>query len=78
MATRALIYNPIFKGIAPWYYIEGVFLVAFVMTCYYRYASRENKYWPYMFVWSGINMVFLSFILFYSLATIQNRKWGTR
>lgn len=78
MATRALIYNPIFQEIAPWYYIAGVFLVAFVMTTYYRYVSRRNKYWPYVFAWSTINMVFLSFILFYALATIQNRKWGTR
>lgn len=78
MAFRALIYNPIFRGISPWYYITGVFLIASLMTVYYRYVSKENKYWPYLFVWSGINMVFLSFILFYALATIQNRKWGTR
>lgn len=78
MATRALIYNPVFRGIPPWYYMAGVFLVAFVMTTYYRYVARQNKYWPYMFAWSAINMVFLSLILFYALATIQNRKWGTR
>lgn len=78
MATRALIYNPIFRGILPFYYVAGVLLVAFVVTLYYRFVARDNKYWPYIFVWSGINMVFLSFVLFYSLATIQNRKWGTR
>ena len=58
--------------------VLGIFLVAVVMTCYYRFVARDNKYWPYVFVWSGVNLIFLSFILFYSLATIQNRKWGTR
>lgn len=78
MATRALIYNPIFKDIMPFFYILGVFLVACVMVLYYRSVARTNKYWPYVFIWSVINMIVLSFILFYALATIQNRKWGTR
>lgn len=78
MAVRALIYNPIVRHVAPWYYMLGVFLVAFVMTVYYRFVARENKYWPYVFVWSANNMLFLSFILFVALASIQNRKWGTR
>jgi hyaluronan synthase len=78
IALRALVYNPLVKGVMPWYYIMGVFLVSVVITTYYRYIARNNKYWPYLFVWSGINMIFLSFVLFYALATIQNRKWGTR
>jgi hyaluronan synthase len=78
MATRALIYNPLVQRIMPWYYIAGVFSVAFVMTIYYRSVNRSNRYWPYMFLWSFINMVMLSFVLFYAIATIQNRKWGTR
>ncbi len=78
MAVRALIYNPIVRHVAPWYYMLGVFLVAFVMTVYYRFVARDNKYWPYVFVWSANNMLFLSFILFVALASIQNRKWGTR
>ncbi len=78
MATRALIYNPIFVGIIPYYYIMGVFLVAVIVVIYYRYIDRSNKYWPYVFAWSAFNMVILSFILYYALATIQNRKWGTR
>ncbi len=78
MAVRAFAYLPIAKGILPFYYIVGCYLLAGLITIFYRYVSRENKYWPYVFVWSTINMVFLSFILFYALATIQNRKWGTR
>lgn len=78
MAFRALVYNPLVRHVAPWYYILGVFLIAVVMTAYYRYVARSNKYWPYVFVWSANNMLFLSFILFVALASIQNRKWGTR
>lgn len=78
MATRALIYNPLFRNITPLFYIFGIFLVACVITLYYRHVARENKYWPYIFVWSAVNMLVLSFILFYAIATIQNRKWGTR
>jgi len=78
IAVKSLILGPIFRGALPLYYISGVFLMSFIMTLYYRWISRENKYWPYVFVWSAVNMVFLSFVLFYSVATIQNRKWGTR
>lgn len=78
MATKALIYNPVFKGILPIYYILGVFLIACALTLYYRYVSRKNKYWPYIFIWSAINMVVLSFILFYALFRLNDRRWGTR
>jgi hyaluronan synthase len=78
MAVKALLYNPIVRGVSPGYYILGVFLVAALVVTFYRSVSRENKYWPYVFAWSAINMVVLSFILFYALFSIQNRKWGTR
>ncbi|MBX4189459.1 glycosyltransferase [Candidatus Parcubacteria bacterium] len=78
MAVRAFVYNPIYRDVTPLFYVIGVYLIACIMVIFYRLIARENKYWPYMFVWSTINMVFLSFILFYALATIQNRKWGTR
>jgi hyaluronan synthase len=78
MAVKALLYNPIVRGVSPGYYILGVFLVAALVVTFYRSVSRENKYWPYVFAWSAINMVVLSFVLFYALFSIQNRKWGTR
>lgn len=78
MAVKALLYNPIFQHVAPFYYAVGVFLVAGLVTVFYRVIERKNKYWPYVFAWSAINMVVLSFILFYAVFSIQNRKWGTR
>jgi hyaluronan synthase len=78
MAAKALVYQPLVEGVTPVYYVLGVFMIALLMTLYYRHVRRGNAYWTYMFVWSAINMVVLSFILFYALFTIQNRKWGTR
>jgi hyaluronan synthase len=77
MAFKGLVYNPLTSGNMPYLYVAGILLVAVVITLYYRIVS-SNRYWPYVFVWSGINMIFLSFILIYALATIQDRKWGTR
>lgn len=79
MATRALVYTPLVEGSAPSiYYMIGVVLIATLMVIYYRWVAPHNKYWPYLFLWSVINMVVLSFLLFYALFTIQNRKWSTR
>ena len=78
VAVKALIYNPIVHGISPLFYALGVFLVAALVTIYYRIIARDNKYWPYVMAWAALNMLVLSFILFYAMLTIQNRKWGTR
>lgn len=79
MALRALIYTPIFRGSSSLgYYALGVVLITALIVVYYRIVARENKYWPYLFIWSGLNTIILSFLLFYALLTIQNRKWGTR
>ena len=78
MALRALVYHPIVHDTLPLYYMAGMLLVAFVITAYYRYVSLDNKYWPYLFAWATFNMVVLSMVLFYAMATIQNRRWGTR
>ena len=56
----------------------GVVLIASLITIFYRLVEPDNKYWPYLFIWSALNMIVLSFILFYALFTIQNRRWGTR
>jgi hyaluronan synthase len=79
MAARAFIYTPIMKGPSSTvYYVLGVLCVAMLIMVVYRYFARENKYWPYLFFWSIINMLLLSYLLFYALATIQDRGWNTR
>jgi hyaluronan synthase len=78
IALKVFLYDYIVHGISPLYYIVGSLLVNCIITLYYRVLAPEDKYWPYTFAWSFLNMFFLSYILFYALATIQNRKWGTR
>lgn len=79
MATRALVYTPLVEHNLPSiYYVSGVVLITLLIIVYYRWVNPHNKYWPYLFLWSVINMVILSFLLFYALLTIQNRKWSTR
>jgi len=78
VAMRALVYEPVVHGTVPVYYLAGVFGVAALITVYYRFVRRENRYWPYVFVWSAFNMLVLSLVLFYALCTIQNRRWSTR
>ena len=78
IATRALVYNPLVRGISPLFYILGMLLIASLITLAYRYFAKENKYWPYVFAWAALNMVLLSFVLFYALFRIRDRSWGTR
>lgn len=79
MAARMLLWIMMGKHRAAFlFYAAGIFLVACAILLYYRFTSRENKYWPYLLVWAGVNMMILSFLLFWALITIQNRKWATR
>lgn len=78
MTFNALIYAPLTKGILPLYHILGVILLTALIVIYYRYLDKNNKYWPYLFLWSLLNLFFLSFVLIWAAAKIQDRGWGTR
>lgn len=78
IVARIMVWSPIMLGTIPVFYLFGIVLIATIITLYYRHASRENKYWPYVFLWAALNSVVLSFILFYALLRLNDRKWGTR
>lgn len=78
IASKIFFWDFFVKGVIPFYYLGGALLVTVVLLCYYRILSPKDKYWPYIFLWSLLNAFFLTYVLFYALATIQNRKWGTR
>jgi hyaluronan synthase len=78
MAARALIWSPLVEHTIPVYYLLGALGTSVLAATYYRYAKRENRHWRYVFLWSLFSMFVVSFMLFYALATIQNRGWGTR
>ena len=78
MAVRGLVWLPLVAHTVPVFYLAGVLGIALLITIYYRTVAPENRYWPYVFLWSVLNLVVLSFVLFFALATLQNRAWGTR
>ena len=78
MAVRGLVWMPLVHHTLPVFYLAGVFGIALLVTIYYRAVAPENRYWPYVFLWSLLNLVVLSFVLFFALLTLQNRAWGTR
>ncbi len=77
IAFKALILNPLFFGIAPWLYIIGILLVAFLMFMHYNY-HEGGKYGKYMIAWGILNMTILSYVLVYALFDLRNMAWGTR
>ncbi len=78
VAFRALIYAPIFNGIFPFYHIIGLMLLTALLVVYYRYLDKNNKYWPYLFLWSLLTFFVLSFVIVWAAIKIQDRGWGTR
>jgi hyaluronan synthase len=78
MTFRALVFMPATYGILPLYHIAGVLLLTAVMVIYYKYLEAENKYWPYLFLWSVLNLFVLSFVIVWAAIRIQDRGWGTR
>jgi hyaluronan synthase len=77
MAFRALIYNPLFNGTLPTFYLLGVFCVTSLLVIHYKYHCKNN-YGLFLYLWSLINTFFLSFILIYALLKIRDNRWGTR
>ncbi len=78
MAAKAVLFSALIKGGIPLYYFFGIFLMSFLFVIYYRLVDRKNKYWPYVFLWAGFNSLILSYVLFYALFRLNDRKWGTR
>jgi hyaluronan synthase len=78
IAIKIFWYDWIVHGVEPFFYITGALLINCLLVVYYRILNPKDKYWWYTFLWTFVNMFFLTYILFYALATIQNRKWGTR
>ncbi len=77
IAIKALILNPLVYGIYPTFYIIGLFLVTCLLALYYQFF-KDDKNWKYIFVWTFLGMIFISYLIFYAIFDIKNTKWGTR
>lgn len=78
MTFRALIFMPLTKGVLPFYHIAGIILLTALIAMYYRLLDKNNKFWPYLFLWSLFNLFILSFMIVWAVFKIQDRGWGTR
>lgn len=78
MAFRSVIYTPLIHQVFPWNQIAGILLITAILAAYYRFLDRKNSYWPYLFLWSTLNLVALAFVMFWAVIKIQDRGWGTR
>ena len=78
ISAYVFIYDGLFRGVSPLYYVTGAILVNLIILIYCKLLTKDQKYLWYIFPWTFLNMLFLTYVLFYALATIQNRKWGTR
>ncbi|HLM83588.1 MAG TPA: glycosyltransferase [Candidatus Bathyarchaeia archaeon] len=78
MAVRAIVYLPLAHHVFPLYHAAGLLLLMALFVAYYRFVAPENKYWKYLFPWAIFNFFMLSFLMFYALAKINDRGWGTR
>ncbi len=78
MAFDALVFTPLTTHAFPFYYVLGVLLITAIMALYYHYLDKNNKYWPYLFLWALFTMFVLSFVIVWAAVRIQDRNWGTR
>jgi len=78
MVFRAMIYSPVVYGTFPTYYVFGSMLVTSIIVIFYRIYEPNNKYWPYLYAWSFLNIAIFSYIIVYAAIRIQDRGWGTR
>lgn len=81
VTLRLLVLHPIMHESTPFLYIFGFLVYAALVVLYYVQVAGAHmafRYWPYVFVWSALSIILLSFVFLYAALTIQDRKWGTR
>lgn len=58
-------------------YFIGIVMVFSLFLTFYFWKSKFKDFY-FIFFWATLNVTFFVFLIFISLATIQNRGWGTR
>ena len=76
--VAAILYIPIVRGTLPFNFIAGILLMTSLFVLMYRYVRRENKYWPYLFLWTLFNVFAVNFLFFVALVRFRDQGWGTR
>lgn len=78
IAIKALLISPILLGMVPFHYILGVFLITSLFAIFSLYTDSKKSKWFYLYPWAFLNMIMFSYLILYSAARLNDRKWGTR
>jgi hyaluronan synthase len=74
---HAVIWNPIMRGMLPWVYFLGLFLMLAIHGIYYR-IHVGKKPWLFATLTFWFYTVILMWQLPWALVTIADTRWGTR
>jgi hyaluronan synthase len=77
-AVRSLVVMPIINGNFPYFYLTGIMLITALVVYITKTVAKNNKYTYYFFIWQFFNTILFSFVIFYALVRINDRRWGTR
>lgn len=58
-------------------YLMGVMAITAVWTLHY-WEQTGRRYWWTGFVYTASYMLFFSWQIYWALATLRGKKWGTR
>lgn len=74
---QALVISPLKQGYITTSYIFGVFAITLIWSLYHLQKTGRSHWWT-GFVFTLTYVGFYSWQIYYSLATMATRKWGTR
>lgn len=75
--VQALVISPIQQGYITFSYIIGVFAITLVWSLYHLQKTGRTHWWA-GFVFTLTYIFFYSWQIYYAIATMATRKWGTR
>lgn len=77
IVLRALVWLPLTRNLAPWFYLLGLLLMAVIYGLYY-YIHTGDKKWPYGVLFASFYTLILIWQLPLAIANLRDSRWGTR
>jgi len=79
IAFRHLVYLPL-RGdiISIFLYLSGILFIGFMFGLAYKFENRESHIWVYRPLMSLISTLILSWLIFYSAATVNKNTWSRK
>jgi len=77
-AVRSLVVMPIYNGNMPYFYLFGILFITLFVIYMTKILANNSRHLYYFLIWQFFNTVLFSFVIFYALYKINDRRWGTR